>query len=192
MFISCNMRRCKTILILIVCLLTACRHEDTSADYVRRTLTKFEADPIDFPEQMLCIRDTGIGFRAFSVTSPTWVVYAGPNQCNDCELAHLLEKEGMFDLAAELKTFQVCIIFSPAPMDVEDMIRKVSERQSAYPVYIDTDGYMHEHNRIPSDPRFRTFLVDRAGYPVFVGNPLSSPKTKDLFLRSLRRIGDKS
>lgn len=90
------------------------------------------------------------------------------------------EKEG---------TFQVVFLFSPKPEDVKSIIEKISQLQPDYPVYIDVDGNIN-HEIIPSDVRFHTFLLDLDRHPYMVGNPLSSEKMMNVFRRAVSTHND--
>lgn len=58
-----------------------------------------------------------------------------------------------------------------------------------FPIYIDQYGEFRSLNpRIPDDKRFHSFLLNKNGYPIYVGNPLNSQKLFDIFIKHLKRI----
>ena len=85
---------------------------ESESTYLRDMLSSFEAKSIHFPEKMLCVENGVPGFRDVCISLPTLIIYVGPDECNDCALAHLLEKDTLFKWAEESKSFQVYVIFS--------------------------------------------------------------------------------
>lgn len=161
---------------------------ESESTYLRDMLSSFEAKSIHFPEKMLCVENGVPGFRDVCISLPTLIIYVGPDECNDCALAHLLEKDTLFKWAEESKSFQVYVIFSPSHMDVPEILEKITAYRFPFPVYIDTEGYLHEQKAIPDDTRFHCFLLDRTQHPVLVGNPLGNTKMETLFWSVLRTI----
>lgn len=58
-----------------------------------------------------------------------------------------------------------------------------------YLVYVDYSGSFAETNMsIPEDNRFHSFLLNKEGRPVFVGNPLASDRMMELFKEALESL----
>lgn len=75
------------------------------------------------------------------------------------------------------------IIISPNAENLDDIIHKLIEIDGKYPVYVDINSDFIQHNRIPEDARFHSFLIDDKHKPIFVGDPISSDKLMSLFMR---------
>lgn len=55
-----------------------------------------------------------------------------------------------------------------------------------YPVYVDFNCSFRKLNTgIPEDVRFHSFLLDKNGHPVFVGNPNANETLNHLFEKVL-------
>ena len=53
-----------------------------------------------------------------------------------------------------------------------------------FPVYIDPNNtFLKTNPFIPEDRRFRSFMIDREGNVIFVGDPTTSPKLRYLYNR---------
>lgn len=167
--------------------LFGCRNEKED-NYIRNTLLEFEEKAILFPDKMLCVENGISRYREISITEPTFIIYIGPEECNECALAHLSEKAPLFKLSNQTNDFQVRVIISPIEMNVQTLFKQILDYKYPFPVYIDTEGYMKEKNTIPNDSRFHYFLIDRLGYPIMVGNPLKSSEVETLFWSALQRI----
>ena len=62
----------------------------------------------------------------------------------------------------------------------------LSRLQIEIPVYIDVENsFLKDNTIIPSDLRMHSFLINRFGKPIFVGDPVSSDKLKMSFLRAI-------
>ena len=58
-----------------------------------------------------------------------------------------------------------------------------------YALYVDIDGSFEKANPgLPDDKRFHSFLLDRDGHPVFIGNPAASEQLWMLFKEVLANL----
>ena len=111
--LSCEMN-VKRLLLLLTCVSLVIGCQDEKEDnHIRSMLSQFEQSVVRIPDKMLCVEKGMSAFRDISVSKPTFIVYVGPDECNECALAHLSEKKTLFKWAEESKAFQVYIVFSP-------------------------------------------------------------------------------
>ena len=67
---------------------------------------------------------------------------------------------------------------------MKNVVDDITEKPFYFPLYVDITSTM-QSQRIPDNPVFSTFLLNKDGYPVFVGNPLRSEELMQVFLQSL-------
>ncbi len=124
----------------------------------------------------------------YSVTRPTFVAHFPPEDCIDCQIAHLADYYPLWALA-EKDSFDVLLILSPSEEDNLRTISSIMRGKFLFPVVIDPgDSFSRLNPDIPSDPRFNHFLIDRNRHPVFVGNPLVNTKVHKQFIKKLKSL----
>ncbi len=58
------------------------------------------------------------------------------------------------------------------------------------PIYHDAAGKFNKLNHFPADERFHCFLLDEDNRVILIGNPVQSPKIKELYIRTIcERLG---
>lgn len=173
------------LLLMLPTFIMGCK-SDIETRNVIRMLRSFEESSIDLPDNLLKIEGQNSNFCQIDLSLPTMVYFHGNDECTDCAIYHLSDKEPMFQMADSLKTFQVVVLFSPKSEDVPHVIQTLSERETGFPVYVDIDGLMPA-TLIPTDQRFHSFLLyDK--HPVMVGNPLSSSALMKVFLKTMSTL----
>lgn len=87
---------------------------------------------------------------------------------------------------ADTVGFPVLTIFSPRADELEEVRLKLMKANYSFPVFVDVNGSFSENNgNIPFDRRFHSFLIDSCNHPVYVGNPMSSDRMFELFVRTI-------
>ena len=152
---------------------------------VRKILANFEKEQIEFPSDMLMIKQGVPSSYRILDSLPLLILYVSPEECSQCRIDHLIETEEMFQISEDSDEFQFLVILSPESDFVEGVKDKLIAMDFNYPVYLDLYGDFSRRNRIPSDLRFHCFLTDLERHPVIVGNPISDEKIKTLMFRYL-------
>ena len=95
----------------------------------------------------------------------------------------------LYELSDSIGTFRIVTIFAPRQEEYDEVIRQLMVLDFPYPVYVDFDGSFRKANPcIPEDKRFHSFLLDKEGHPVFVGDPLASDRMMELFKEALESL----
>ena len=121
------------------------------------------------------------------------VVYTDSTECSSCAIGHLYVWEPILD---SLMTFpeynETVFIFAPSKTDCSKVEKELRYSDFKYPVYLDTCNVFAELNNIPINRLMHTFLIDKEGRVVLVGNPLSNSKIQELLFKVLNseRIED--
>ena len=110
------------------------------------------------------------------------VAYVDSAGCTGCKLQLPRWKE----LIAEVDSLtggSVPFLFYFHPKDVKEL-RYLTRREGfVYPVCFDEKDDFNRLNRFPSEMMFQTFLLDKENKVVALGNPVLSPKVKELYLK---------
>lgn len=122
---------------------------------------------------------------------PVFVIYHDSLSCNLCQIGHLADITGLYELADSLGIFEVMTIFSPGKEEHNSVVKNLMVRDFEYPIYVDFIGNFRKTNTgIPDNRKFHSFLIDGDGHPVFVGNPVASNELWSLFLKTLVNLDD--
>lgn len=115
-------------------------------------------------------------------------MYHDSLSCNSCQINHLNDYLCIYE-KAETMSFEVLTIFSPCQDEYDEVIKRLMILDFPCSVYVDLDGsFRRATSCIPEDPRFHSFLLDKDGHPIFVGNPIASDSMSGLFDRALAKL----
>lgn len=111
------------------------------------------------------------------------IVYIDSTGCFSCRFHFYEWKQFMKKVEIEnQKTNLIFIIQSINTIDVEKLFK---DNNFNSPVIFDPDGTFAMNNKLPSDPRFHTFLLDSANKIVLIGNPIFSGQIEKLYLSKI-------
>lgn len=169
--------------LFILLIAISCTNRNIS---VAKTLTDFQKNEIVIPNNLIAIENGRISGIEPLPDRAKLIEYIDSSSCSVCRIAHLEIADNLFMMADSTRLFDVIIIFSPCAEDASEVLRMLSAKKYKFPVYFDTSNEFARKNRaIPSDQKYHTFLVDKNGFPVFVGNPNQSDKLYSIFVKSL-------
>jgi hypothetical protein len=78
---------------------------------------------------------------------------------------------------------------SPPQAKLDEVLRTLEMVQFDYPVFIDEHGAFPAANpHIPADSRFHTFLLDKNGKVVVVGDPVNNPDLWELYKKTIAEL----
>lgn len=157
---------------------------------VRKVLSAFMDTEIVLPGDMEVYEDGTFSMAVMDSLCPVkMIIYYDSTECSGCRISHLIELEALYADASEDGRYDVVTVFSPGVEALEEVRLQLAVQDFSFPVYIDTYGsFAEENGSIPEDERFHSFLTDRDGHPVFVGNPVGSERLQGLFQEVLAGI----
>lgn len=116
------------------------------------------------------------------------VSYYPSDACTSCTINQLAKWEPVFELAGDGRFLPV-ILFSPDERGYKNLLAELRFTLPPYPVYVDREHAFESLNpAVPADSRYHTFLLDRNGRVVLVGNPLAGDTMWELFRRTLDNL----
>ena len=130
--------------------------------------------------------DSTVLFSDYISDNSHWkiVFYADSLGCVSCDL-NLLEWMDFMEKAKELTNHSVDFFFYFAPEKKKDIISALKLEEFHYPVFIDTQKEFNKLNRLPSNQKFRTFLLNAKNEIVLIGNPTHGIEIEKLYYRVL-------
>lgn len=118
------------------------------------------------------------------------VVYVDSLDCSPCRLGHMYDYEEIIEYHDEIGAeFVPVFIFSPPRAKVKEVMLSLKMTDFNYPVFIDTNHIFGSSNtHIPEDKRFHTFLLDKNGQVILVGDPVNNPSLWKLYKQTISQL----
>ena len=107
------------------------------------------------------------------------LVFADSVGCMSCKLKLELWKSFIEELNID---YNVSILFVFQTKKSEEMSYILKRANFNYPVVFDEEGSFNTLNDFPTDDNFRTFLLDKEGKVILVGNPIYNSKIKNIYM----------
>lgn len=123
----------------------------------------------------------------FSKSEYTIVTYVDSVGCTSCKL-HLPEWKRLINQLDSIKNTSV--LFFLHSKNEKEMAYIFKRDDFTHPVCLDNEDAFNKLNKFPAEMMFQTFLLDRDNKVIAMGNPIHSPKVKDLYLKII--LGDKA
>ena len=110
----------------------------------------------------------------------TILTYINSNGCTSCKMKLPLWKAYIDSLQSITDTpFKVLLVIQSGKKD--DVINLLKRDSYDYPVFIDENDYVNHHNKLPDDPTFQTFILNKTFHVIAIGNPIYSCAIGDLY-----------
>lgn len=115
----------------------------------------------------------------------TIINYIDTTGCTSCKLQLPMWKHLMEELEAVAPN-RIGLCFFLYPKDLRELRYTLNLNKFMYPVCVDLEDSFNKLNKLPSETRYRTFLIDKDNRVLAVGNPVHNPKVKELYLKIIR------
>lgn len=182
----CNIR--KELFLIVIIVITSCQPNEKQRQ-LKEDVVAFETQHIVIPPGLLCVK-SGQTLTDWELEDlPHLVYYYDSTECVGCRLQHVINLSPLFQEESYGEKYDIIPIFAPRVEDREDISQEAKYVLHDHPLYLDLDGlFLKENSRMPSDSRFHCFLLNREGYPIFVGDPTANPKMRRLFTKIEKRL----
>lgn len=142
------------------------------------------ADPVIMPDFLLKVSKDSIVSCSLTANN-SLIVYIDSQECKTCVFSNLKGYKLLNKQSKSSSMFNLAIIISPAHKEKDEVIA-LARSHIGFPAYINVNNDFSKINRhIPQQRSFHTFLTDREGRVMFIGDPLSSERMMELFIKSL-------
>ncbi|MBQ2856066.1 MAG: DUF1573 domain-containing protein [Bacteroidaceae bacterium] len=167
-------------LMMCVWILASCQESREKA--MLRLVNEWNGKEIKFPSRSVFTiqgKDT-VDFE-FGNADYKVVTYIDSVGCTSCKL-QLPRWKQLVEEVDSLTNGSVPFLFYFHPKDIKEL-RFLTRREAfTYPVCFDEKDDFNRLNRFPGEMMFQTFLLDKEDRVVALGNPILSPKVKELYL----------
>ncbi len=169
-----------TFVFLMLLLLISCKQ--TENENLKKLLSEWTGKEILFPDNPSF---TIYGEQKSDFKIPTngykVVHYLDSTGCISCKLNLNKWKEYIEYMDSVTNGTVPCIFFFHAKEKREVKI-SLKEQSFNYPICMDTANEFYQLNRFPMYPILQTFLLDKNNCIVAMGDPVTNPKIKELYL----------
>ena len=169
-----------TLALLMLLMLPACKQ--TQSEKLEKLLREWTGKEIVFPNNPSF---TIYGEQEADFKIPTdgykVVHYLDSIGCISCKLNLEKWKEYIAYMDSVTNGTVPCVFFFHAKEKREVKI-SLKEKSFDYPVCLDTANEFYQLNRFPMYPILQTFLLDKDNRIVAMGDPVTNPKIKELYL----------
>lgn len=169
-------------LIFLLAMLISCDNIKTT-----RIVKKFKQETIVMPTEMIKIINGRIStLKNYTFATRTLIQFYDESDCSSCTISHLPDHISKYKYLSDSTICDVVILFSPLADDVQDVLADIIDCGFEYPIYLDQYGEFGKLNpNIPTDKKFHSFMVNRDGQPIFIGNPLNNQKLWNIFMKTV-------
>jgi len=172
--------------IICICIMIfVCTSCDYNKSRVKSDLEHFIQQNILIPKNMICINcvDSLIN-KSPETKSLKYVIYIDESLCKECVIKQLDRYKDIYDDP----NVELIIIFSQSSTEIQSLMSILKNSNLTVPIYIDYNQEFELLNKdMPDDYRFHYFLMDFDGRPLFVGDPTSSQRLKNLFQKVVQK-----
>lgn len=118
------------------------------------------------------------------------IVYYDSTSCQTCRVNNLYEWKEIISIEKSSGgKFELMMIFAPTEKDEVNLRRALARSRFLHPVYFDSGRRLLKDNPfIPSHQAYHTFLTDKDGRIILVGDPILNPDLFPLFLKTVNTI----
>jgi hypothetical protein len=111
------------------------------------------------------------------------IVWVDSVSCSTCRVDKMLEYTETIRFYEETGgDFVPIFVFSPPRAKIRNVLLRLNMSQFEYPVFIDEhQAFQAENPHIPVDSRFHTFLLNKNGKVVLVGDPVNNLPLWELY-----------
>ena len=148
---------------------------------ITRELRSFQSEKIVFPSDMFAVIDRNVIEAPQPETDNIFVIFYDSTECSTCQISRIYDYLSFYEESEESGDFSIMMIFSPRYEYYSEVMEQLVILNFPFPIYIDYNGsFAKENSVIPEDRYFHSFLLDKEGHPVFVGDPLASDRMMEL------------
>ena len=165
---------------MCVWMLASC--QESPKEVALRLVNEWNGKEIKFPARSVFTiqgKDT-VDFE-FDKADYKVVTYVDSVGCTSCKL-QLHRWKVLMEEVDLLTDGSVPFLFYFHPKDMKEL-RYLTRRDGfIYPVCFDKEDELNRLNQFPTNMTFHTFLLDKDNKVIAIGNPVLSPKVKELYL----------
>ena len=179
------MKRSALFVLLLTLVLVATGCEEMR---LRSQVRKLMASTVVLPEKVIRIAGEEMLPMPDSLREKAkLIIYIDSLECRSCRFSKIPMYERIIP-SAESYGVAVMIMMANRTYSGITLAQYLSDIDLGVPIYVDEESvFLSMNSAIPADTRLHSFLVNRQGTPVLIGDPVLSPGIAELFERMLRQ-----
>lgn len=156
---------------------------------LRSQVRKLMASKVVLPEKVVLIDGEEILPMPDSLREKAkLIVYVDSSSCVPCRISKMPIYDKIISKTASFQV-EVVILLANRSFSGIPLAQYVADRNLGLPIYVDEDNvFLTQNPAAAPDSRLHSFLVNRQGTPVLVGDPVLSPGIAELFEKALRLV----
>lgn len=167
--------RYKLLIMITCCIFISCNHSD-----LRVEMEKFLGTKIILPHEKNLETDK---------IKTQLVIWLDSLDCHTCRLnlLNMTDENPLMQYYGQLNgVFGIWLILSPKKKDVMSLKRIVGSYDFKYHIWIDEDAdFLKNNPQLPHDMRLRSFLLDKNGIVILVGDPSFNIELLELYKKTI-------
>lgn len=172
--------RCLLYSVLVCISFAACDMKQTET---KNILSEMSKNKIDIPfSKMGCFHSDADTLRSVMGVEPkyTFVHYVDSSQCSPCALDRMYTWNKFVDEYSK-KGVRFVFVVEPKIEQMEDVHFSIASSGLHSPVYVDSlFAFRKQNKKLPTEQQYHSFLLDKLGHVILVGNPLQNSKIEEL------------
>ena len=164
--------------VFAVLTLVCCREKNKTSD-TKRILREWTSKTIKLPklEPVIPFGEKPDSLKYYSGNREYKILlYIDSTGCTRCKLNIRVWKTCLKQLGAK-----VDFLFYFHSRKIDDLLFILRDERVNYPVHLDTANMLNKINKLPANPLFHCFLLDRNNKVLAIGNPANNPKIWELY-----------
>lgn len=176
-----NNKRWTCLVIFAILFAPSCLN--SSLSYKMRVMME---NKVIMPQNILTVWHNNEPCYGIRVEHPLLVIHMDSTDCSTCLLPKLSRFSNLYIESKSTKQFELVVIVSPTRKEADHINHHIKLKHFIFPVYVDIENRFDALNpSIPPDHRFRCFLTEYSGKPIFIGDPTTSERMMALFRKHL-------
>lgn len=175
------------LLVIIAATLSSCKEKNQKKEIIK-IITEWQNKKIIFPDNMI-FTYYGQDTIEYKIPQSEYkiLLYVDSIGCTSCKLQ--LHKWAEFIKEIDsLTQGQVPVLFYFHPKEKRELTYLLKRDNITMPVCFDIDDQLNSINKFSTRSDFQCFLLDRDDKVVGIGNPISNPKVKEMYLEQITSI----
>lgn len=116
------------------------------------------------------------------------LIYMDSTGCASCNINNLYKLNEFVEMEPSI-CFYPYVIFNPSEDDKRFLYRDLQLNTYLFPIYVDEYNEFEFLNPwLPSDNKYRSFLIDKNNIVTLIGNPIMSDSIWDLFKGTINNM----
>lgn len=168
--------------IILICLVVLVSCQKAERVDLVKTVEQWMGKEIKFPQKLIFTKYISDTVDYNLQNEFKLMVYVDSVGCTSCKLQLSRWKEFINGLDS-ISNDKISFIFYVCPKSMKEFEQILKRDRFDYPICIDIKDSLNLINKLPSDPRFQVFLLNKVNRIIGIGSPIINPKIKEFYYK---------